>query len=73
MEQVNILQNLNFIVYLAFKQRNDSFDFKDTLTTFKEKLLFERNLKTEEFKPKYDFSLKVEKTDEEKPKNKLSK
>ncbi len=43
---------------LAFKQRNDSFDFYNTLVDFKEKLLFERKLKekqSEEYKAKYDF------------------
>lgn len=60
---------------IAFKQRNDAFDFKTTLQEFAEKLKFERNLSLQgEYKPKYDFSLKNEKTIEEKPKpNNLSK
>ena len=51
-----------FYVILAFKQRNDSFDFKTTLYEFREKLKFEKNLQNKggEYKPKYDFSLKTE-------------
>lgn len=50
---------------LAFKQRNDSFDFKVTLQNFKQSIEFERNVKNQEFKPKYDFSLKAEKKEDE--------
>lgn len=60
-------------VGLAFKQRNDAFDFYTTLIEFREKLQFENNLKTQEYQPKYDFSLKTEKKEEEKPKNNLNK
>jgi hypothetical protein len=44
---------------LAFKQRNDAFDFWNTLVEFKEKSEFERKLienKDKEYKPKYEFS-----------------
>ena len=47
---------------LAFKQRNDSFDFYSTLMEFKDKLIFERDLDnkkaTGEEEKKIDFSLK---------------
>jgi hypothetical protein len=58
---------------LAFKQRNDAFDFYTTLTEFKEKLQFEKNLKNQEYQPKYDFSLKNEEKHEEKKPNNLNK
>lgn len=56
---------------LVFKQRNDAFDFYTTLCDFKEKLQFEKKSKTEEYKPKYDFSLKTENkpVEEKKPVN----
>jgi len=60
---------LNFL-YSVFKQRNDAFDFYTTLCDFREKIQFERKSKTEEYKPKYDFSLKSDKpVDEKKPLN----
>lgn len=40
-----------------FRSRSDAFDFNATLEDFKQKSIFESNLKKEEFKPKYDFSL----------------
>ena len=58
---------------LAFRQRNGAFDFKKTLSDFKEKYNFEKNLKNQgEYKPKYDFSLHTK--EDNKPKeNNLSK
>lgn len=59
---------------IAFHQRNAAFDFKKTLSNFKEQLEFEEKLKQnkEEYKPKYDFSLHTKPP--EKPKeNNLSK
>ncbi len=49
-----------------FKQRNDAFDFYTTLCDFREKLQFERKKQTEEYKPKYDFSLKTNNVQEDK-------
>lgn len=44
---------------IAFRQRNAAFDFTVTLQDFKQKYNFEKNLKNQnEYKPKYDFSLK---------------
>lgn len=49
-----------------FKQRSDAFDFYSTLIDYREKLNFEKKVKTEEYVPKYDFSLKKEEEKEQK-------
>lgn len=49
------------IFNIAFKQRNDAFDFFDCVVQFKEKLVFEREIeknKGKEEEKKQDFSLK---------------
>ena len=51
------LDKVQGIYGIAFKQRSDAFDFYNTLVEYKEKLLFERSLKSKvnvEYKPKYD-------------------
>ena len=65
------LGNKIIFIHLVFKQRNDAFDFYTTLCDFKEKLQFEKKNKSEEYKPKYDFSMKTEKPaeNEKKPVN----
>lgn len=65
---------ISFFYLIAFKQRNDSFDFKTTLYEFREKLQFEKNLKTKgEYKSKYDFSLKTDTKPQESTKKDFSK